>query len=189
MPNTIHHSILRTRFTLFFAALVLAAGFIFTGCSEDESSSVTEEGGYKRVSISDSSIRWKIAGNRIEINLTAPTEGWIAIGFNPTRGMEDANFILGYVKEGKLFLRDDYGTWFSSHESDESLGGKNDVTAIGGKESDETTEISFSIPLDSGDEYDQVITPGEEHTVLFAYGRKDDFSSIHSFKTKLELTF
>ena len=51
---------------------------------------------------------WNIAGNSLAVKLTAETEGWVGIGFNPVSEMKGANFILGYVKNGRVELVDDY---------------------------------------------------------------------------------
>jgi hypothetical protein len=102
--------------------------------------------------------------------------------------MQDANLIIGYVSDGRVFVSDDYGTWYSSHGSDESLGGNDDVTGLSGKEAGKKTQISFTIPLESGDEYDRLLIPGKKYQILLAYGKKDDFNSIHRKKTVVTIT-
>ena len=144
--------------------------------------------GYNEITSSDITFQWKIKESSLEIILKAPTKGWIAVGFDPSSMMQDANFIIGYVRDGQVFVRDDYGTWFSSHASDESLGGNNDITGFSGNESSKKTQISFTIPLDSGDEYDRLLMPGQQYQILLSYGEKDDFKSIHRKKTVVTIT-
>lgn len=134
-------------------------------------------------------LSWKVEGENLRITLSAETEGWIAVGFNPSNMMQDANFILAYVSEGELYLRDDFGTWMTSHKDDEGLGGSSDVTGISGDETRGVTTVEFFIPLDSGDEYDQPVVLNENTTVLLAYGKKDDFDSMHSYKSKRTVVF
>jgi hypothetical protein len=164
------------------------------GCSRDEESSAGEgkevlKDGRKQVSFADVTLQWKVIESEIEITLSAPTKGWVAIGFHPSEMMQDANFIIGYVKDETPVVRDDFGTWFSSHESDEELGGTNDVTLLSGTEIGNETSLSFRLPLDSGDENDQVIVPGEETPVLLAFGTKDSLSSMHRKKAKKTVVF
>ena len=52
---------------------------------------------------------WTTNGKQLDVKLSAATTGWVAIGFNPTDRMRGANFILGYVKDGKVSLTDDFG--------------------------------------------------------------------------------
>lgn len=123
---------------------------------------------------------WKVDNENLHIKLTAKTTGWVGIGFNPTEGMKDANYILGYVKRGKVELTDDYGNSAINHKSDEELGGTNDITVVGGEEKGRETVLEFSIPLDSGDQYDSVLDPDGDTVVLLAFGgNRDSFRSKH----------
>lgn len=165
-------------------ALVLT-GFVLllAGCSQEEPVVPTlNERGYMEALTIGMSMQWKIENSTIEIILTAPTTGWVAVGFDPINAMRGANFILAYVKNGQVFVADHFGTELIEHASDESLGGTSDVTALGGSETGGTTEISLSIPLDSGDEYDRPLAKGREHTILLAFGEDDDFVTEHDKK-------
>jgi hypothetical protein len=132
---------------------------------------------------------WKFLPDEIEFTVTAPTTGWVAIGFNPSRMMKDAHYILGYVENGQLVVRDDYGNGIISHVSDDTLGGKQDVRAIGGTEEQGVTTIVFALPLNSGDEFDEVFTQGTSYKVLLAYGAEDadNFTAKHKGRTSLDV--
>ena len=117
---------------------------------------------------------WKVDGENLHVKLTGKTTGWVGIGFNPTEGMKDANYILGYVKNGKVEFSDDYGNSAINHKSDEELGGTNDITVVGGEEKGRETTVEFSIPLDSGDQYDSVLDPEGTTVVLLAFGGNRD---------------
>lgn len=126
------------------------------------------------------SFSWKVADGILHIKLMGRTTGWVGIGFNPSKGMQDANYILGYVDKGKVEITDDFGVSPINHESDEELGGTSDVTVIGGEEKGRATTLEFSIPLDSGDKYDSVLDPEGKTTVLLAFGgNRDSLRSKH----------
>ncbi len=148
---------------------------------------VVEEG-YQSASVADIFFQWKTEGTTLLGILQAPTQGWVAVGFDPERGMENANIIIGYVEDSTAFVRDDFGTWFSSHDDDEKLGGSSDVVVLGGSEEAENTTLRFSIPLDSGDSNDKRLIPGKEYTIILAYGAKDDFTGMHRKKGKVQIT-
>lgn len=140
------------------------------------------------VDVKDMSFSWKLDGDSIQIKLTGKSKGWVGIGFNPTDQMKGANYILGYVKKGKVELIDDYGDSERGHKSDEKLGGTNDVTLIGGEEKGKTTTVEFSIPLDSGDKYDSALDVNGETIVLLAYGGgRDSFKSKHKFRKTIKV--
>jgi hypothetical protein len=114
--------------------------------------------------------------------LSAQTGGWVSIAFDPEARMQGANYVFGYVQDGQTLIEDMYGTQPagpSSHPPDEQLGGSNDILEYGGLEEAGVTVIEFSIPLDSGDEYDKPLQPGSSYKVLLAWGAGDDLESYH----------
>ena len=131
---------------------------------------------------------WKVNGADIHIKLTAPTTGWVGIGFNPSKEMKDAKFVLGYVKDGETIISDEFGTGEIKHETVEKLGGKSDISLIGGKEEGGETTIEFTIPLISKDTKGGKIDPSGITTVLLAYGLDRDTSKLkHKFRTSISI--
>jgi hypothetical protein len=132
---------------------------------------------------------WEATESDLIVTLQAPTKGWIAVGFPSTKTMKDANFIIGFVKNNKVYLRDDYATGFDDHESDLTLGGIDNVKLIKGSEKRGITRISFSIPLISGDQFDPDIEMNTQTAVFLAYGSHDDFSSTFTWKVVRSIEF
>lgn len=125
---------------------------------------------------------WSVNGDQLAVKLSAPTTSWVAVGFNPSSKMKDANIIIGYVKDGKVKILDDHGTASTQHKSDKKIGGADNVTVVGGSEENDVTTIEFTIPLNSGDEKDGVIDPNADTTVILAYGQgRDSFRVKHKF--------
>lgn len=135
-------------------------------------------------------LRYEVVGEHLELELTGPTTGWIAVGFKPSRGMKDANILIGYVDGSEVVVSDDFGTTMTAHRPDDRLGGESHVEVISGSEDDNSTTLRFRIPLDSGDEYDQPLTVGETHRLIFAYGENgaDDTNSYHAARGSGEIT-
>jgi len=121
-------------------------------------------------------------GLNLEGILIGQTTGWVSVGFNPTFMMRDANIIIGYVTSNGPMIRDDWGTGNTSHVSDQSLGGTDDVTLIAGSEEDGFTTLHFTIPLDSGDQYDQPLSIGQTYPIILARGANgaNNFTSVHA---------
>lgn len=134
------------------------------------------------------SFSWKVDGSDLKVKLSGKTTGWIGIGFNPSTQMKDADFVLGYVKDGKAKIIDEFGDSERTHKQDEKLGGSNNVTLVGGSEESGVTTIEFSIPLKSGDKTDTAIDPAGETIVLLAYGgKRDSFKSKHKYRTTIKV--
>ena len=134
------------------------------------------------------SFSWKIDNQLIYIKLVAETNGWVGIGFNPSKRMQDANFVLGYVKNGKVEVTDAFGVRPIEHINDNMMEGKSNITAVSGSEKGMITTLEFAIPLDSGDPADVKINPEVPTTVLLAFGKdQDNFYSRHRFRTSLKV--
>nr|WP_321468435.1 DOMON domain-containing protein [uncultured Desulfobulbus sp.] len=152
--------------------LVAASGLL--SCSLLLAGSLSAGTYQHSLSIDKMSFDWSVVGETLAIKIAAPTTGWVGIGFNPSDMMKDANIIIGYVKDGKVEISDDYGFGVTAHAPDEQKGGASNVTVVGGSEEGTTTTLEFTIPLKSGDEHDRVIDPKAETKVMFAYGPDRD---------------
>ncbi|HPF32832.1 MAG TPA: DOMON domain-containing protein, partial [Candidatus Sabulitectum sp.] len=86
--------------------------------------------------------------------------------------------------------RDDWGWQTTSHRDDTLLGGTSDLTVDGGFESGGSTEIHFTIPLDSGDAYDKALSPGGTYPIILARSAdgQDNFTAPHSLVTSASIT-
>jgi hypothetical protein len=143
----------------------------------------------KTVTSSSVTLSWLVRGDFLDVKLSAPTTGWVAVGWNPSNRMKDADIQVGFVSGGDVKIRDDFGTSQTRHESDESLGGKSNVINISGSESGGTTQLAFTIPLSSGDRYDTTLSGGQNVKVILAYGAQgaDDFDSYHAGRGFVEI--
>ena len=126
-------------------------------------------------------VNWTNDATYLRVGLAAPGTGFVAIGFDPVREMEGANFILGYVEDGKVYFRDDFGTELTAHMADVDRGGVGNIISSAGAEWADRTILEFIIPLDSGDAMDRPLVPGNTYTVLLAYhDLRDGFTTRHS---------
>ena len=153
----------KTLFSLVFVLVCLV------GVNTVQSASYDHEMEAKGVSFS-----WKVEGDTLHGKVSAKTKGWVAVGFNPSKKMKDANYIIGYVKDGEAKVADHFGNKATGHSSDEKLGGTSDVTLVGGSEDGGVTTIEFTIPVDSGDEYDSALSVDGDTVVLLAFGPDRD---------------
>lgn len=162
--------------------------FTISCAKQEEAGQFLNDQGYWEISVDGITLQWKVEGSSLNVILSAPTSGWVAVGFDPDNRMQGTNFILGYVSGGSVTLRDDYGNTQTSHISDISSGGSDDFTNPAGTEIDNTTEIRFTIPLDSGDQYDKTLVQDNTYTVLLAYGNVDDLTEKHIKRTSIKIT-
>lgn len=123
---------------------------------------------------------WSVREDRIYFGLKAPTQGWVALGLNSgVPLMRGADILIGYVKDGQLYLEDSYANSRIGHQTDIQLGGRNDVHDRASTQDEGGTIIEFSRRLDTGDRFDRPIRPAEKLMILLAYGQSDDLISYH----------
>ena len=149
-----------------------------------------EEGEYPDSTvISGVHVYWSNNAEILKIGLASPGTGYLAIGFDPDRRMEGANFILAYMADGEIHTQDHYGIGMTSHGADIDRGGEDNVLAAAGVEWADSTIVEFMIPLDSGDPSDKPLLPGGTYTILVAYhDLRDEFTLRHSRRGTGEIT-
>jgi hypothetical protein len=180
---------------LTLSALLLAA--LCWGCGQEAAEepaavalSPEELGQYSHgIAARDLRFFWTLRSDSIDIKLSAPTSGWIGVGFNPEvpENMKGANFLIGYVKGGEAQVFDHYGTEKQKHKDDEKIEGKSDLSNVSGSEQDGQTVLEFSVPLNSGDPKDTPLSVEGDTIVLLAYGRSDSIVLKHRFRANLKV--
>lgn len=174
----------------YLTALACIAVASMSGCGGDPAGPSGE--GWQEATVDGITIAWLAEGDSLQAEVTAPTTGWVAAGFDPTLGMRDANILIGYfdADSSAAMIRDDWGTSPSSHESDILLGGTGDVISFDASEDAGSTTLAFTILLDTGDAYDKPLEPGSTYSVILAYGPDgaDDFTTQHELATVTTIT-
>ncbi|NLP05935.1 DOMON domain-containing protein [Candidatus Fermentibacteria bacterium] len=161
-----------------------------SGCGDDPAGPSGE--GWQEVTVDGITLAWLAEGDSLQVELTAPTTGWVAAGFDPSVGMQDANILIGYfdADSSSTAIRDDWGNAPASHRSDLLMGGTEDILSFEASESAGTTTLSFAILLDTGDAYDKPLEHGSSYDVILAYGPDgaDDFTTQHELATVTTVT-
>lgn len=150
---------------------------------EDISLADVEEPPFQEFSNGGITFLWRIEGENLRMAVESTTTGWVAVGFEPSLAMKDANFLIGYVAaNGTVSMRDDYGVSTSVHSSDLGLGGTEDISEISGIEEAGVTRIECVIPLDSGDAFDKPLEAGQQVFIILGAGPAgaDNFTTKHS---------
>ena len=187
------------RLVIMALVLVIVGSAVFAGAEEETDTSGSDAAmpatqmmdGYSSAEAAGVTVQWKVEGSSISVQMSAPTTGWIAVGFDPSRQMADANIIIGYVEGGEVFLSDDYGVGNVRHAPDVENGGTYDLTDVEGEEADGMTVLRFTMPLDSGDATDKPLVAGSTYKIIAAHGPDgaDDYGTYHgsrgSFETEL----
>jgi hypothetical protein len=138
----------------------------------------------------DMTVSWAVDGDKIHFKLSAPTTGWVAIGFDPENAMKGGDIAIGAVKNGKVRIEDHFGDRKRGHSPDDRLGGGNNIMAPQGMEENKVTTISFTRALAAGDEYDKAIETDTVYRIMVAYGSgRDSFRAGHQYRGVYDVNF
>jgi len=127
-------------------------------------------------------IHWRSDEQYIYIGIKAKTSGWVAIGFEPSSRMKDADMVFGFVQGGKTIISDQFSTGtYGPHAPDTELGGTDDILEFGGKEEGGFTIIEFKRALDTSDQYAKALAEGATK-IIWAYGSDDEITTKHAVR-------
>ena len=114
-------------------------------------------------------ISWRNDDEHIYMALKGETPGWISIGIDPLEWMKDADIILATVENGEAIVLDEYSSGnYGPHEDDTYFGGTYDILESGGSEADGYSIVEFKRSLNTGDEFDKVLAPGQTVSIIWA---------------------
>ncbi len=127
---------------------------------------------------------WSVDGQSLNGRMSAKTTGWVGVGFNATKDMQDAGFVIGAVKDGQPKAAVYVGTSPMAHSKAIEQA---DIANIGGSEADGVTTITFTIPLVSKDPKIRPIAVDKDTKVLLAYGEEDSVKVRHAERAEFLL--
>jgi hypothetical protein len=117
---------------------------------------------------------YEIQGDSIEITFSAPTTGWVGVGFNSEDNIVGSDLLLFHVISGKAEYMDMFVKAAGDPREDEKLGGRNNVRLLNAVE-DERTEVNFKIPFPGSDKYDFPLEYDKKFWLILAYSTHDEF--------------
>ncbi|MFH4965714.1 DOMON domain-containing protein [Gaetbulibacter sp. M235] len=122
-------------------------------------------------------VRWYFENERIFFEMIALTDGWLAIGLNKDKTIENMYLLMGNVINNKPNVVEYYNNTTSpdNFNSIEDLGTTSQVKNITGTENCNKTCIRFSLPIEPKNKYQKGLLQGSQYTMVLAYGTKDDF--------------
>lgn len=133
-------------------------------------------------------VAWRIEAQTLRVRVSAPTKGWVLVGFNTKPGLDGAKLIFLRVRaqaEGEVH-RTDFRYPAPYHKLRTSIGGSNYLRAIEGAQTEARTTVSAELPLDSGEALDIALKPGRKYHWILAYSTSDDFDHHSIMRTSVD---
>lgn len=131
---------------------------------------------------------WSHNNQDLYIGIITGSPGWVSIGFDPQSAMKGANIIFLALDGDTVIVRDDFGTSSFGHDEDVKLGGSPDIVEFAGKKSGNGAVYEFIMPMDSGDEFDSSLSPGNSYKIILAVNNSNiDFDRKHTARSSSEI--
>ncbi|MEO9482198.1 MAG: DOMON domain-containing protein [Ekhidna sp.] len=126
-------------------------------------------------------LEWTHYKHHIQVSISAPSTGWVAVGFTTESSIVNTNLIQGYVSDGEVFVQDQFVTDLGEHPPVEALAVAPRIFDISGGENKGSTTLNFSIYTKKVDNLHYELAEGNKINVWLAYSESDDFDH-HSRK-------
>lgn len=142
----------------------------------------------KEVHKNNMTVRWKIEKELIHIEMEAPTDGWVTIGFNETPSLAGYYLLMGRMRHGKAEVVEHYTNKPGSYKPIADYGVSSQIIAISGVERENMTQLKFSMPLKKLSKYHKQLSENSKWILLLAYSLDDDFQHHSIMRTSTEIT-
>lgn len=143
----------------------------------------TEIDQFKKIEKNGMWVKWKIEDQYLQVEMFAPTDGWVAIGFNEKTGLAGTNLIMGCIEDKQPKVIDYYTVKPGNYRPIVELGGDSAIEDFDGTEIDHKTTIRFKVKTMMNDNFHQHLKQGKEFHLLMAYSQEDDFNHHSIMRT------
>lgn len=141
----------------------------------------------KQVRKNGMTVHWKYQNDRIVFSMSAPTTGWMAIGFNQSDNLTGSYFLMGRIEgdqgaviEYHTYAPGDYRPIFTDQN-------KSQVQVLSCKEFEKSSTITFSLPIHQNHDLGQDLTQNKHLVMHIAFSRSKDFSHHSMMRTSLSV--
>jgi DOMON domain len=141
----------------------------------------------KSVTVNGMQIQWHLQGGNVHVHLTAPTTGWVAVGFNTRDDIVGSNLIMAAVQQGQVRIEDQYVVRTGEHPLVTTLGGTSAVSNARGTEQNGRTSVSFAIAQHNTDRFHYNLTEAARIYLICAYSAEKDFGHHSRMRQHVEV--
>jgi hypothetical protein len=128
-------------------------------------------------------VNWHFTNDRIFLEMTAPTTGWVTVGFNESIGITGAYLLMGRVVNNTPELVEHHTVSPGNYKPIPIRS----VKDISGSEKNGFTTINFSLPIQPKGSKQKELFVGRELIIILAYSREDDFQHHSAMRTSIKI--
>lgn len=129
----------------------------------------------RRIIDGDVVFSWKHKTGRLFGELTAPTEGWIAVGFNERRTLKNTRFVIAAVSMSPI-RAEEHIALVPDHRNVAALGLPRTLDHVSGSYSQGLSRLEFSLPHQFPERPALRLVPGASLHLMLAWSQNTDFT-------------
>jgi len=115
--------------------------------------------------------QWRVnRGGTMDCTLSAPTTGWVAVGWGHDGVIKGSEIIVGYVKDGQATIVDTFGDAPSHAKLVTDLGNDDIISNKSGSVENGTTKLEFTLQMHAIGDYHDPLNSGQTYEFIFLHG-------------------
>ncbi|MEM8896800.1 MAG: DOMON domain-containing protein [Bacteroidota bacterium] len=142
----------------------------------------------KQIEVGGMGISWNFEGDQLKMELTAPNDGWVALGFNQKNDIKDTHLLMFTYENGNSLMNDLYVKAAGNPVAVEEMFKDKANVTYECAEKGRTTKVSFTIDTASYPAYSTSIKEGTKLWLICAFSEDDDFAHHSMMRKHVEVT-
>lgn len=130
-------------------------------------------------------VSWEHLSARTHFSVKAPTQGWIAIGFNKKSDLKGTFLIMCRIVDSVVEVEPHYILGPGDYKPVADLNQRVAVRDISGVQDEKTSKIQFSIPSEVSGNYSCSFLAGDTYHMLLAYSLSPEFQHHSIMRTSV----
>jgi len=118
---------------------------------------------------------WGHSEERMHSRLQAPTEGWIAVGFNSQRKLKGTRFVIAETSSFPVRV-EEHIALVPDHQKVQDLDLLKTVDDVSGSYENGTSKLCFSLPHLFSDQPGLILTPNTQIYIMLAWSLAGEFN-------------
>ena len=142
---------------------------------------------HKSVERDGTVFQWYHQGNKLFGKLSAPTDGWFAVGFNGGQSLRGTYFVIAAVSSVPINAKEHIAL-VPQHKRLGELGWDETLVPLESSFSNGRSEISFSVVARPDPPHGVALNPGAQTHMMLAWSRDVDFDHHSAWREHLDIT-
>lgn len=149
----------------------------------------TNEEAENKIIIAEDGIGFSLAQNTagLRVCFFAPTDGWLAVGFNNQADLAGTRFLISAL-ENNVLRHAEHIARQPAHEPIERLGGNTEFFSITMSQTGSGSALIFSVPRNIAPPFPLDLSLGATATLMLAYSTDTDFTHHSTWRRHFPLT-